>query len=23
CKEPLKEIRLGQRSTVYCSNCQK
>ncbi|WP_462168456.1 bifunctional DNA-formamidopyrimidine glycosylase/DNA-(apurinic or apyrimidinic site) lyase [Pseudoalteromonas lipolytica] len=23
CKEPLKEIRLGQRSTVFCANCQK
>ncbi|NKB34606.1 MAG: bifunctional DNA-formamidopyrimidine glycosylase/DNA-(apurinic or apyrimidinic site) lyase [Pseudomonadales bacterium] len=23
CKKPLKEIRLGQRSTVYCTNCQK
>jgi formamidopyrimidine-DNA glycosylase len=23
CQRPLKEIRLGQRSTVYCSNCQK
>jgi len=22
CKKPLKEIRLGQRSTVYCTNCQ-
>ncbi|MCH7816463.1 MAG: bifunctional DNA-formamidopyrimidine glycosylase/DNA-(apurinic or apyrimidinic site) lyase [Proteobacteria bacterium] len=22
CKKPLKEIRLGQRSTVYCSTCQ-
>ncbi len=23
CKKPLKEIRLGQRSTVYCSHCQR
>jgi formamidopyrimidine-DNA glycosylase len=23
CKTPLKEIRLGQRSTVYCPMCQK
>ena len=23
CKKPLKEIRLGQRSSVYCSSCQK
>ncbi len=23
CKTALKEIRLGQRSTVYCSECQK
>jgi len=23
CAKPLKEIRLGQRSTVYCPNCQK
>jgi formamidopyrimidine-DNA glycosylase len=23
CKTTLKEIRLGQRSTVYCSRCQK
>jgi len=23
CKKPLKEIRLGNRSTVYCTNCQK
>ncbi len=23
CEEPLKEIRLGQRATVYCSRCQK
>ncbi len=23
CKDPLKEIRLGQRSTVYCSRCQR
>ncbi|WP_100914121.1 bifunctional DNA-formamidopyrimidine glycosylase/DNA-(apurinic or apyrimidinic site) lyase [Pseudoalteromonas spongiae] len=23
CKEPLLEIRQGQRSTVYCKNCQK
>ncbi|WP_020407075.1 bifunctional DNA-formamidopyrimidine glycosylase/DNA-(apurinic or apyrimidinic site) lyase [Hahella ganghwensis] len=23
CKKILKEIRLGQRSTVYCTNCQK
>ncbi len=23
CQNPLKEIRLGQRSTVYCSRCQK
>ncbi len=23
CKAPLKEIRLGQRSTVFCSHCQK
>lgn len=22
CRQPLKEIRLGQRSTVYCSHCQ-
>lgn len=22
CSKPLKEIRLGNRSTVYCSNCQ-
>lgn len=22
CKKPLKEIRLGQRSTVFCSKCQ-
>lgn len=22
CQKPLKEIRLGQRSTVYCANCQ-
>lgn len=22
CKKPLKEIRLAQRSTVYCTNCQ-
>jgi len=22
CKKPLKEIRLGQRSTVYCTSCQ-
>ena len=22
CKKPLKEIRLSQRSTVYCSTCQ-
>lgn len=23
CDKPLKEIRLGQRSTVYCSHCQR
>lgn len=23
CKKALKEIRLGQRSTVYCTNCQQ
>ncbi len=23
CQKKLKEIRLGQRSTVYCSNCQR
>jgi len=23
CKKPLKEIRLGQRSTVYCTSCQR
>jgi formamidopyrimidine-DNA glycosylase len=23
CKSVLKEVRLGQRSTVYCSNCQR
>lgn len=23
CKKPLKEIRLGQRSTVYCTACQR
>ncbi len=23
CAEPLKEIRLGQRSTVYCAKCQR
>ena len=23
CDEPLKEIRLGQRSTVYCRQCQQ
>lgn len=23
CNKSLKEIRLGQRSTVYCTNCQK
>lgn len=23
CDEPLKEIRLGQRSTVFCANCQR
>lgn len=23
CSEPLKEIRLGQRSTVYCPRCQR
>lgn len=23
CEAPLKEIRLGQRSTVFCSHCQK
>ncbi|NIB39552.1 bifunctional DNA-formamidopyrimidine glycosylase/DNA-(apurinic or apyrimidinic site) lyase [Pseudomaricurvus alkylphenolicus] len=23
CDRPLKEIRLGQRSTVYCSHCQR
>jgi len=23
CFEPLKEIRLGQRSTVFCSHCQR
>lgn len=23
CKKPLKEIRVGQRQTVYCSNCQR
>lgn len=23
CKKPLKEIRLGQRATVYCSHCQR
>ena len=23
CKAPLKEIRLGQRSTVFCGQCQK
>ena len=22
CKKELKEIRLGNRSTVYCTNCQ-
>lgn len=22
CKKPLKEVRLGQRSTVYCTSCQ-
>jgi formamidopyrimidine-DNA glycosylase len=22
CSNPLKEIRLGQRSTIYCTNCQ-
>jgi len=22
CRKPLKEIRLGQRSTVYCTSCQ-
>lgn len=23
CKKPIKQITLGQRSTFYCSNCQK
>lgn len=23
CQKPLKEVRLGQRSTVYCTNCQR
>lgn len=23
CQKPLKETRLGQRSTVYCTNCQR
>jgi formamidopyrimidine-DNA glycosylase len=23
CKAPLKEVRLGQRSTVYCTRCQR
>ncbi|MAD53533.1 MULTISPECIES: bifunctional DNA-formamidopyrimidine glycosylase/DNA-(apurinic or apyrimidinic site) lyase [unclassified Idiomarina] len=23
CKKPLREIRLGQRSTVYCTQCQR
>jgi formamidopyrimidine-DNA glycosylase len=23
CGEPLKEVRLGQRSTVYCRHCQR
>ncbi len=23
CKKPLKEVRLGQRSTVYCTACQR
>lgn len=23
CEEPLSEIKLGQRSTVFCQNCQK
>ncbi|MCP4056823.1 MAG: DNA-formamidopyrimidine glycosylase, partial [Pseudoalteromonas sp.] len=23
CKTPLEEIRLGQRSTVFCKHCQK
>jgi formamidopyrimidine-DNA glycosylase len=23
CGRPLREIRLGQRSTVYCSHCQR
>ncbi|GAB3111137.1 bifunctional DNA-formamidopyrimidine glycosylase/DNA-(apurinic or apyrimidinic site) lyase [Aestuariicella hydrocarbonica] len=23
CKKPLKEVRLGQRSTVYCTSCQR
>jgi formamidopyrimidine-DNA glycosylase len=23
CQQPLKEIRLGQRSTVFCSRCQR
>lgn len=23
CSKPLKEIRIGQRSTVYCTQCQK
>jgi len=23
CQKPLKEIRLGQRSTVFCSHCQR
>lgn len=23
CEKPLKEVRLGQRSTVYCTDCQK
>jgi formamidopyrimidine-DNA glycosylase len=23
CKQPIKQVRLGQRSTFYCSKCQK
>ena len=23
CKQPLKELKLGQRSSVFCSNCQR
>ena len=23
CNTPLKEVRIGQRTTVYCTRCQK